>query len=131
MLPWTVQWMTASSIAGRACRRRRRRRRGAGLREVYLQVVQGRCLTTDTSTTSTSRPSRMMPTRSHRRSTSGRLWEETKAVRPSSRLASLMSVELLLHQRVEARGGFVQDEQFRPVHQRLDEPDLLLVAAGE
>ena len=36
--------------------------------------------------------------------------------------------ELPLHQRIEAAGGLVEDEQLGPVHERLDQPDLLLVA---
>ena len=40
-------------------------------------------------------------------------------------------VELVLHQRVEARGGLVEDEQLRPVHERLDEAELALVAGRE
>jgi hypothetical protein len=39
--------------------------------------------------------------------------------------------ELLLHERVEARGRLVEDEQLRPVEERLDEPDLLPVAARQ
>ena len=38
-------------------------------------------------------------------------------------------VEGLLHQRVEPGGRLVEHEQFGPVRERLDEPDLLLVAA--
>ena len=40
-------------------------------------------------------------------------------------------VELVLDERVEARGGLVEDEQLGPVHERLDEADLALVAGGE
>ncbi len=40
-------------------------------------------------------------------------------------------VELLLHQRVEPAGGFVEDQQPRMVHESLDEPHLLFVAAGQ
>ena len=39
--------------------------------------------------------------------------------------------ELLLHQRIKTRGRLVEHEQFRIVKQRLDQPDLLPVAAGE
>ncbi len=40
-------------------------------------------------------------------------------------------VELVLDERVEARGGLVQDQQLGPVHERLDEADLAPVAGGE
>ena len=39
--------------------------------------------------------------------------------------------ELLLHERVQARRRLVEDEQLRLVEERLDEPDLLAVAARE
>ena len=37
----------------------------------------------------------------------------------------------MLDERVQARGGLVEDEQLGPVHERLDEADLALVAGGE
>ncbi len=40
-------------------------------------------------------------------------------------------VELLLHQRVEPAGRFVEDQQLRMMHEGLDEPHLLFVAAGQ
>ena len=40
-------------------------------------------------------------------------------------------VERLLHERVEAARRLVEDEQVGIVHERLDEPDLLPVSAGE
>ena len=39
--------------------------------------------------------------------------------------------DLLLHERVETGGGLVEDEELGAVHERLDEPELLLVALGE
>ena len=41
------------------------------------------------------------------------------------------AVEFLLHQRVQAAGGLVQDQQFRLVHKRLHQAEFLLVALGE
>ena len=40
-------------------------------------------------------------------------------------------VELLLHERVEPAGGLVEDQQLRPVEERLDQADFLPVAARE
>ena len=40
-------------------------------------------------------------------------------------------VELVLDERVETGRGLVQDQQVRPVHERLDEGDLALVARRE
>ena len=41
------------------------------------------------------------------------------------------SRELVLHQRIEAGGGLVEDQQFRPVHEGQHDADLLPVAFGE
>ncbi len=41
------------------------------------------------------------------------------------------AVELVLDERVEAGGGLVEDQQFRPVHERLDEADLTPVPGAE
>ena len=73
----------------------------------------------------------MKATRSHTRWTSGSTWE-----REEDGLASVTGlvdevVELVLHERVEARGGLIEDEQLGPVHERLDEAELALVAGGE
>jgi hypothetical protein len=40
-------------------------------------------------------------------------------------------VERLLDERIEPRGGLVEDEQLGPVHERLHEPDLLAVPLRE
>src|SRR5665647_3528883 len=49
------------------------------------------------------------------------------------RLSGLLDqvMELVLHQRVEADGGLIKDEQLRPVHERLDEAEFALVAGRE
>ena len=47
-----------------------------------------------------------------------------------ARLADQL-VELLLHQRIQPLGRLVQHEQLRPVHERLEQPDLLPVPVGE
>src|SRR5699024_6037074 len=39
--------------------------------------------------------------------------------------------EFLLQERIQPAGGFVQYEQFGPVHESLDEADFLLVAFGQ
>ena len=36
--------------------------------------------------------------------------------------------ERLLHERIQTLRGFVQDQEVGPVHERLDQADLLLVA---
>ena len=53
--------------------------------------------------------------------------EDGAALRP--RLADQL-VEGMLDERVETRGGLVEDEQVRAMLERDDEPDLLLVALG-
>ena len=40
-------------------------------------------------------------------------------------------LQLLLHERVQAAAGLVEDEQVRPAHEGLDEGHLLLVAGRE
>ncbi len=76
----------------------------------------------------TSRPSRMIATRSQVRSTSSMMCERQEdgpALGP--RLADELE-ERLLDERVEAGRRLVEDEQVGPVLERDDEPDLLLVA---
>ena len=70
----------------------------------------------------------MIATRSQVRSTSSMMCEDRKTVRPSvARLAHDLE-EGLLDERIEARGRLVEDQQVRPVLERDDQPDLLLVA---
>ena len=69
----------------------------------------------------------MIATRSQVRSTSSMMCDDRKIVRPSSRLADELE-EGLLDERVEARGRLVEDQQVRPVLERDDQADLLLVA---
>ena len=76
---------------------------------------------------STVRPARMMLTRSQSASTSVRMWLESSTVRPRSR-SRTHSLEDLLHQRVEARGRLVEDQQLDVGGERGDEGDLLAVA---
>ena len=66
-----------------------------------------------TLSTLTSRPSRMIATRSAVRSTSLRMWLERKTVRPSVLRFADERVERLLDERVEARRRLVEDEQLR------------------
>ena len=80
------------------------------------------------SVTVASRPSRMMPTRSQTRSTSGMTWELRRIAAPRVSLFRDHLVEGLLHQGIETLGGFVQDQEVGIVHERLDQADLLLVA---
>ena len=82
-----------------------------------------------TESARTNCPSRMMPTRSQVCSTSGRICDERKTVRPSALHLGDHVVELMLIQRVEAAGRLVEDQQARLVHEGLHQPDLLLVAA--
>ncbi len=55
----------------------------------------------------------MMPTRSHRCSTSGSWWDEMKTVLPS--LACLLGemLELELHEWIQAGRRLIEDEQIR------------------
>ncbi len=81
-----------------------------------------------TSSTAISRPSRIMPTRSQVRCTSSRSWEERSTRATASALLQHEVDEPFLHQRVQAGRGFVEHEQLRIVEGRLHEPDLLAVA---
>jgi hypothetical protein len=83
------------------------------------------------SLTETSRPSRMIATRSQTRSTSGRTCEERKTLAPRPSALVDQGEERLLDERVQALGGFIEDEQVGLVHERLDQAELLLVAVGE
>ena len=84
----------------------------------------------DRAPISTSAPSRRMPTRSHRASTSLRMCEDRKTVWPRWRASLGALAEGLLHERVQAAGGLVQHEQVGPGHEGGDEDDLLAVALG-
>ena len=79
------------------------------------------------SSTVISRPSRMIPTRSQTRSTSGRSCDERKT--RLARRARLQHelVEPLLHDGIQPLRRLVEDQQRRPVHERLDHAELLLV----
>ena len=90
-----------------------------------------RAFSSPMSATVASRPSRMIPTRSQTRSTSGITCELRNTVRAALTLLVEHRVERLLHERVEPLRGLVQDQQLGPVHERLDEADLLLVPVGE
>ena len=75
-----------------------------------------------------SSPSRIMPTRSQTASTSGKMCDEKKTVRPSS-LTSLHQIHHgLLYQRIEATCWLIQNEQVRFAHERSNQPNFLLVA---
>ena len=80
---------------------------------------------------STARPSRMMVTRSQSASTSARMWLDSSTVRSPRRFSSRMHLaEHLLHQRVQAGGRLVQDQQLDVGGERGDERHLLPVALG-
>ena len=76
----------------------------------------------------TSRPSRMIATRSQVRSTSSMMCDDRKIVRPAAFASRDELEERLLDERVETRRRLVEDEQIGLVLQRDDQPDLLLVA---
>ena len=71
----------------------------------------------------------MMATRSQTRSTSDRMCDEKKIVRPAAAPLVEEVVERALHERVEALGRLVEDGQLRVVLERLDDADLLAHAA--
>ena len=84
-----------------------------------------------TSSTATRRPARMIPTRSQ---TALDLVEFVRGEEDGAAAPALVGdelVERLLHQRVEAAGRLVQDEQLGVVERRLHEADLLPVAARQ
>ena len=84
-----------------------------------------------TCSTAASRPSRTIATRSQQRWTSSRSWDERKTVPPSIAVLAHHGEELLLHERVQAARGLVEHEQLGVVEERLDQADLLPVAARE
>ena len=71
--------------------------------------------------TATTRPRRMMPTRSAVRCTSSRTWDDSRTVPPRRSSPEHHGVELVLYQRVEAAGRLVQDDELGIAHQRLDQ----------
>ena len=73
----------------------------------------------------------MIATRSHRRSTSSRSCEDSRIGRAACALLGDDLVELLLHERIQAARRLVEDEQLGRMEERLDEADLLAVAARE
>ena len=77
---------------------------------------------------STSRPSRRMPTRSQSASTSLRMCEERKTVWPRSLGLVDRVAERHLHQRVEAAGRLVEEQQVGAARERRDQLHLLAVA---
>ena len=81
--------------------------------------------------TTTSRPRRRIATRSATRSTSDSVWDERKIVRPCAVTSASSSWKLVLHQRIESRDRFVEDEQLGLMHEGLHEAELLTVAGGE
>ena len=64
------------------------------------------------------------------RSTSLRMWLESRTVVPAAVVLGDALVEDLLHQRVQPRGGLVEDQQVGGRGERGDEGDLLAVALG-
>ena len=58
------------------------------------------------------------------------MWLESSTVRPRRRSSATHCAEDLLHQRVQARGRLVEDQQLDVGRQRGDQRDLLAVALG-
>ena len=120
-------WSVDDDVAHAVKRRERRR---AARRRVKRSSTWwwARSRRASTRSTLTSRPSRMIATRSQVFSTSDRMWLERKIVRPSGLGLADDLVERLLDERVEARRRLVEDQQVGPVLERDDQADLLLVA---
>ncbi len=78
---------------------------------------------------STVRPPRMMLTRSQSASTSARMWLESSTVRPPALLGDALA-EHRSYQGIEARTGFIQDQQLDVGGERGDQRDLLPIALG-
>ena len=72
----------------------------------------------------------MIVTRSASRSTSLRMWLDSSTVVPAPRTLGDARGEDLLHQRVQAGGRLVEDQQVRRRCERGDQGDLLPVALG-
>lgn len=72
----------------------------------------------------------MMPTLSAMRCTSLMTCDDMKTVRPSE-TACLTNRELVLEERVQSGGWFIEDEQLGLVHERLDDTNLLAVPSRE
>ena len=92
--------------------------------------LRRRCRRSASVPVSTARPSRMIVTRSASCSTSLRMWLDSSTVVPCGLVLGQALVEDLLHERVEAGGGLVQDEQVGRGGERGDQGDLLPVALG-
>ena len=117
----------ASPAARPARPARRRARRPAVSASIVIRV---RWRSSASEPVSTVRPERMIVTRSHSASTSDRMWLESSTVRPRARSSATHVAEDLLHQRVQARGRLVEDQQLDVGRQRRDQRDLLAVALG-
>ena len=85
-----------------------------------------------TCSTAASRPSRTIadPVAARARPRRGRA-RRGRPSQPRSRCLAHHGEELLLHERVQAAGRLVEDEQLGVVEERLDQADLLPVAARE
>ena len=68
--------------------------------------------------------------RSHSASTSLRTCEDKSTLCPRSRASWMLLPERLLHQRVEAAGRLIEDQQLGARHQGGDERELLAIALG-
>ena len=102
---------------------------GTGPGEAQLDLVVGQVAQARRPvSTWTSRPSRMIATRSQVFSTSDRMWLDRKTVWPSADGLAQHGEERLLDERVEAGGRLVEDEQLGLVLEGDDQADLLLVA---
>ena len=106
-----------------------------GRRPAPPKSISSRCsarsLSVAIDSTASSRPSRMIPTRSQRCSTSGSWWDEMKTVRPSSRASSQRRSNSSWTNGSRPAVGSSRIEQLGPGHEGGDQADLLLVAARQ
>ena len=114
-----------SCTPGRRVQAGRRRSSSSARTEVRV-----RCRSSASVPVSTVRPARMMLTRSQSASTSARMWLDSSTVRPWPCSSADALAEHLLHQRVQAGGRLVQQEQLDVGGERGDQRDLLPVALG-
>ena len=84
MSPWTMRWTSRAEAETMRTFGSSNRPTGGGAASSMLTDRQWDARRSLTDETSTSRPSRMIPTRSQARSTSGRLCDDRKTVRPAA-----------------------------------------------
>ena len=93
-------------------------------------VVRVRCRSSASVPDSTVRPARMIETRSHRASTSARMWLESRTVLPAALASRMTSWKTASISGSSPDGRLVEQQQLGVGGERGDDGDLLPVALG-